>query len=76
MPEVEQLEDLILVLDSVVIALEQVLRGDALVGGTGFCSVAGTDGLNSVTPSTLTTSTEWCAAIARPDSLTMFGCGT
>ena len=45
-------------------------------GGAGFASCAGTCVVNSVTPRTLTTSTEWCAAIARPDSLTMFGCGT
>ena len=29
---------------------------------------------NSVTPSTLNTSTLWWAAIARPDSVTMVGC--
>ena len=64
--EVEELEDLILVLDGVVIALEQILRADALVRlphvgdkcGAGGASCAGTCVLNSVTPSTLTTSTE------------------
>ena len=45
-------------------------------GGTGRGSSVGTWVLNSVTPRMLTTRTEWCAVVARPDSDTMLGCGT
>ena len=44
----------------------------ATSGGTGRASCAGTFVLNSVTPRTLTTITEWCAAIARPDKQIVF----
>ena len=83
--EVEQLEHLVLVLDRVVIASSRFLRETLLVRLPHVRDerrrrlrelLGHVASSNSVTPSTLTTSTEWCAATARPDSVTMFGCGT
>ena len=69
-----------------MVGLVHVLLGDRLQhlgevaappsGRLGDRSAAAGSSSTSFTPSTSNTSTEWCATIARPASVTMSGCGT
>ncbi len=85
-PEVEQLQALVLVLErrrdrpragSCATPRGRSRRGCAATRSASAGDLRGSlPTSNSPTPSTSMTSTAWCATMARPDSETIVGCGT
>ena len=85
-PQVEESQRLFLVSERVVVRPEHVLARDLAEGleqvlySRAEASLPTCSGAlptsNSPTPRMSTTSIEWCATTARPDSVTIVGCGT